>query len=220
MKRLEFDYLDCFVDEVIEKFADLLSKREEASICVIAKYAEIKYVVEELIMAGYEIGYMDIEDKYDYSDEYICFLDNYVGSQTVCCEKIKFDTGAYKGLFNKDEVIYVLDNCSSVVLSAVHHYSEIYEVGIVSPEDKIRTTCDDCCDEDCDPCMRNNIPAEGRSNTLKNESVYKINGKPVDKDTFEKEFNNFEKKLNDMCHVMFECSDIMQNMGNWLRMLR
>lgn len=147
------------------------------SIAIVAKYYEAKTLIETLIAErGFEIG--NITDLSDvvangYSDEYIVTL--FVNE--INCEPAKVNN-KYKDIYA--DVIYILENCNSKVMSNIHGEENVFEVYIDEND------CEDDydCDEDCENCCY-----------FEDNGIYEINGKRVSK----KELSKYlEKNIEEM----------------------
>lgn len=166
MERLEFKNYEEFVCNIADKFDSL--EDEFGDVSIIAKYEEAKEIIRELLCLGYDVASIDIhrEDFEEYYDEYIISL-NFDG---VWCEKFKCEAGYFN---DKANITYVMDNCSSVIFKHIDS-EEVYEVFVDADEES---------DEDIDDC-------EEDSESEK-EQTYMINGRYVDKETF----NNYVSKF-------------------------
>lgn len=132
MKNLHFyDYED-FVLDVVDKYDSLTDEYDDIS--VIAKYDEIKNVIEELVRCGYPIASIEFHrpEFNDYYDEYILSL-NFDG---IWCQPMKYDENKY--INEESKVAYIFDNCSSKVISHCKA-AFLYEVSVGEDSD----------DEDC-----------------------------------------------------------------------
>ena len=116
------------------------------------------------------------------------------------------DNGKY--IDDGSSIIYVLDNCSSEVLK--HLDSEcIFEVGIGD-----ECSCDEC---EC-ACKKDEKPT-----TTSSTATYRVNGKEVDKDTYESALADIEDRYMDnvrdmmlnYCNFMDEVNDWKSRMFRW-----
>ena len=167
MDRLEFEDYGKFACEISDKYDSLEDKFGDISI--IAKYDKAKEIIRELLCLGYDTASIDIhmEEFEEYYDEYRIALNQ----DGVWCQKLKYE----KGYLNDDAPItYVMDNCSSTVFKHIDS-EEIYEVCVG----------EDYLDEDLE-----DVETEV-------EHTYTVNGKSVDKKTFDEYVSKFAPDLSD-----------------------
>lgn len=166
MDRLEFEDYEEFACDIADAF-DLLED-EFGDISIIAKYDEANEIIKELLCLGYDMASINIhrEDFEKYYDEYRIALNQ----DGIWCEKFKRENG----YFDDATVTYVMDNCSSAVFKHIDS-KEIYEVCVGEND----------LDEDTD-----NDVEESET-----EHTYTVNGKSVDKKTFDEYVSNFAPDL-------------------------
>lgn len=167
MERLQFEDYEEFVCDIADKF-DLV-KDEFGDVSIIAKYEEAKEIIREILCLGYDVASINIhrEEFEEYYDEYRIALNQ----DGVWCEKFK----RKNGYFDDDaSITYVMDNCSSAVFKYIDS-EEIYEV---------------CVGEDDNEDTKLKSPISGNDS-----ETYCVNGKKVDKETYLKAADNFEKKI-------------------------
>ena len=167
MERLQFEDYEEFVCDIADKF-DLV-KDEFGDVSIIAKYEEAKEIIREILCLGYDVASINIhrEEFEEYYDEYRIALNQ----DGVLCEKFK----RKNGYFDDDaSITYVMDNCSSAVFKYIDS-EEIYEV---------------CVGEDDNEDTKLKSPISGNDS-----ETYCVNGKKVDKETYLKAADNFEKKI-------------------------
>lgn len=172
MERLKYEGYKEFACDITDKF-DLLGD-EFGDISIIAKYEEAKEIIRELLCIGYDVASIDIHDEYweNYYGEYIVSVSNVNDFPSVWCEKFKRETGYIN---DNPSVAYVMDNCSSAVFKHIDS-EEIYEV-----------------------CVGENDLDEDSDNDEKTETEhsYMVNGKTIDKKTFNKYVSQFAPDLVD-----------------------
>ena len=158
MKQLYFEDFESLVCDITDKFNSLTN--EYGDITVIAKYNEVKRIIRELTYLGYSIEDIELHrpDWDNYEDEYILSL-NFDG---IWCSPMKRN-GKY--ITDESEIIYILDNCSSACIPYCRGVF-VYEVEIAEAEEY--DTYED----------------ENDSETEETHT-YMINGKPVNKETFD-----------------------------------
>lgn len=185
MDRLEFNDYEEFLCAVIDKLDEITDEDEFNDIAIIAKYEEARQIIKELLCMGCDIKSVNIHDaEWDgYDDEYIVSVTSIDDEYEVWCEPFLRESGY---ITDDSKVTYILDNCSSKVMS--HCEGEtVYEVNVGDESD-----CDDECCCDCRNKDVNNKPVSTTS-----KETYKVNGKRVDKETYEKELAKFEDRYMD-----------------------
>ena len=217
MKNLYFDDFEDFSCVIADTY-DALDYDEE-DVAIIAKYEEARQIIKELACIGYDLHSIDIDDEFDgYNAEYIITLyDN-----EIFCEPMLRE----KGYITDDSpVIYVLDNCSSKVIPYCKGKT-VYEVSVGDDE----CGCNEC--DDCEECLTiNGKPAtkeefdryvsqfrhdEKPTTTSSAKSVYKVNGKEVDKDTFESALADIEDRcLDNVRDMLLGYCEIMDEVNDW-----
>lgn len=182
MEQLYYKSYKEFVGNVAEKYDGIAGKDKFDDISIIAKYSEAKQIIRELIFIGYDISSIEISDEeFDgYYDEYIISL----GMDKVWCEKFKRSTGYITDI---STVIFVMDNCSSGVLSHLNS-NEIYEVSVGS-EEYSEETSDEFIDE-----------GEQSNYHIANNSYY-VNGRSVNKEEFDKYVSKVLPNLTNKSNV-------------------
>lgn len=138
MKILKFKDFEEFACDIADKFDSIKKIDEYNDIAIIAKYEEARQIIKELLCIGYYLRSIDIHDpSFDgYEAEFLISVSNAECENEVYCEPMLRENGY---LTDESTIIYVLDNCSSKVVS--HCDSEIiYEVA-VGEED-----CGECCE--------------------------------------------------------------------------
>ena len=231
MERLEFNDYEEFAYEVADTFDNICKNDDFDDIAIIAHYDEAKQIIREILCLGYginsielmnpELGYYDV--PYIIS---VCGIDS---EHEVWCEPMIRDNGKY--IDDESSIIYVLDNCSSEVLK--HLDSEcIFEVGIGD---------DDCNYDECDDSDEKEFTINGRPATkeefdryvsqFKNDEkppttstssiIYRVNGKEVDKDTYEKALNELDEKyLDNVQDMLLNYFDFVSEMNEWRKLFR
>lgn len=197
MERLEFEDYEDFACEIADTF-DLLED-EFGDVSIIAKYEEAKEIIRELLCLGYDVASIDIHDELweNYYDEYIVSVSNVNDSPSVWCEKFKRETGYIN---DEPSVAYVMDNCSSAVFKHINS-EEIYEA---------------CVGEDDNEDTKLKSPISGNDS-----ETYCVNGKKVDKETYLKAADNFEKKYDEFIRKnLLDYCEFMDEMNEWRKLFR
>lgn len=128
------------VDDISDKFDTI--KDAFGDISIIAKYESAKEIIAELVCIGYPLVSIEFEkpDWGNYYDEYLISL-NFDG---IWCEKFRRDSGY---LTDESTITYILDDCSSKVISKCKS-EMVYEVCIEECDEDECSKC--CCDESTD----------------------------------------------------------------------
>lgn len=178
MDRLEFEDYEKFACEISDTFSSL--EDEFGDISIIAKYDDAKEIIRELLCLGYDIASLDIHDELweNYYDEYIISVSYDEESFSVWCEKFKRESGY---LNDSSSVTYVMDNCSSAIFKHIDS-KEIYEVYVGE---------DDLCED------TNSDEFDEANDEYEVEHSYMVNGKSVDKKTFNEYVSKFAPDLVD-----------------------
>ena len=205
MKNLYFDDFEDFSCVIADKF-DELDKENFEDIAVIAKPNEVKEIFKELVCIGYDICNITYEriDWDGYDDEYILSM-NHDG---IWIEKFKREDGKY--LTDESTITYILDNCSSKVIPCCKG-KNVYEVTVGIDEDDC--DCDDC--SEC-ACKKDEKP------TTASTATYRVNGKEVDKDTYESALSDIEDRyLDNIRDMLLSYCNFMNEVNDWRsRLLR
>lgn len=167
MERLEFENYEEFVCDIADKF-DKLDKENFDDISVIAKPNEVKEIFKELVCLGYDLCNITYE-RIDWNG----YEDEYILSlspEGIWIEKFKRENGYIE---DQSNVTYIMDNCSSAVISYCKS-ENLYEVSV----------------EDIDDSENDNVE-------LETKRTYTINGKTVDKETFDNYVSKFAPDLMD-----------------------
>lgn len=139
---------------------------EYGDISIIAKYGEAKEIIKELLCIGYNVASIEL-----HRERFENYYDEYIiglNHDGVWCEKFKRSTGYFS---DESNVIYIMDNCSSTVISYCKS-KNIYEVSI----------------GDID-----NSETDGKESEA--EHPYIVNGKSVNKETFDDYVSKFAPNL-------------------------
>ena len=224
MKNLYFDDFEDLACDIADKF-DRLDKENFEDIAVIAKPNEVKEIFKELVCIGYDICNITYEriDWDCYDDEYVLSM-NHDG---IWLEKFKRENGKY--LTDESTITYILDNCSSAVIPYCKG-NTVYEVTVDIDEDD-ECDCDECEEgftvngkpvskEEFDNYVSQFKHDEKPTTTNSSTATYRVNGKEVDKDTFEFALADIEDRYLDNVRdmLLFYC-EIMDEMNEWRKFL-
>ena len=204
MKNLYFDDFEDFSCVIADTY-DALDYDEE-DVAIIAKYEEARQIIKELLCLGYDIHSINvIDEEYgEYDAEYIISLYD----DEVWCEPMLREN---EYITDDSPVMYILDNCSSKVIPCCKG-KNVYEVTVGIDEDDC--DCDDC--SEC-ACKKDEKP------TTTSTATYRVNGKEVDKDTYESALADIEDRYMDnvrdmmlnYCNFMDEVNDWKSRMFRW-----
>lgn len=191
---VHFDY----IDELCEEILDRLNEDDETSVSVIGTYEGVRAFIKEF-MAYDEVEFDSLvikDPEYnDYYDEYVVDIWNNDGEILFGCEPAKRD-GRY--LNCEGNVLYLLDNVKQAVLNTCE-YDEMYFIIVGESE------CDCECPCDCHKEDKEIAPT----------SSYTINGKPVSKQEFDKEYDEIRGKYEkNMRRMLIDYADFMDDINN------
>ena len=191
IKTLHFDNYEEFAWVVSDAYDRVKSNDEYNSVDIVAKYEDAKEIIRKLIGIGYGIAFIN-----EFGDpEWDGYDDAFVISlydDEIWCEPVKRKDGY---IFVEADVVYIFDDCNSKIVPKIEA-NDVYEVSL-----------DEDCD--CDKC-----------DCHKDSSVYKVNGKTVDKETYELAVSNIEDKyLSGMRDIMLRYAEFMDEMNEWNKLL-
>lgn len=203
MKNLYFDDFEDFACAVADTY-DALDGEDFEDVAIIAKYEEARQIIKELICIGYGIGNIELHevswDNYD-AEFIISLYDN-----ELWCEPMLRENGY---LTDDSPVFYIMDNCSSKVIPYCKGKT-VYEVTVGTDEDE-ECDCDKC---EC-VCKKEEKPTTTTSST-----TYRVNGKEVDKVTYESALADIEDKcLDNVRDMLLGYCEIMDEMNEWRKLL-
>ena len=215
MKNLYFDDFEDFSCVIADTY-DALDYDEE-DVAIIAKYEEARQIIKELLCLGYDIHSINvIDEEYgEYDAEYIISLYN----DEVWCEPMLRENGY---LTDDSPVMYILDNCSSKVIPYCKGET-VYEVTVGDEN----CSCDDC--EECltingRPATKEEFDAyvsqfkksDEKPITTSSAATYRVNGKEVDKETFESALADIEDRcLDNVRDMLLGYCEIIDEVNDW-----
>lgn len=232
MKQIHFNNYKDLASDISDKYDSLKSDDEYKDVSVIAKYEESRHIVKELLFIGYDIHSILMHDvEYDgYDNEYIISLfDN-----EIWVEPMLRDNGY---ISDDSPIMYVLDNCSSKVIPYCKGKT-VYEVAIGEEETEREENysingevatkeefdaytsqfkkTEDNEESDCDECEC--ACNEGEKLTT-STTTYRVNGKEVDRETYEKALNELDEKyLDNVQDMLMNYFDFVSEMNQWRRL--
>ena len=226
MKDLSFETVEDFCYEVSSIYEGMEPDEEFdiEDLSIIAKYEEATKIISELIRCGYDIHSVNLEDpEYDgYDDEFIISLCNLDGKDLWCEPMVR----KFKYINDESKYIYIMDNCSSNVLDHLQS-DHIYEVHVDEFDEYEDDEYDCCCDcyQESDECCGSKHEESELSSDDKHEvsnikESYKVNGKEVSKDEYDKVVKKIEDKyLANMKSMLNSYSEFMEDLHDWHKML-
>lgn len=168
IKTLHFKDYEDFACAVSDAYDKVKSNDEYNSVDVVAKYEDAKEIIRELIRIGYGIAFIDEfgDSEWDgYDDAFaVSLLDN-----EIWCEPVKRND---KYIFVEADVVYIFDDCNSKIIPKIES-DEVYEVEIGNEYDD--------CDGECENCDCHDM-----ATTTSSSTSYKVNGKEVTKEEYDK----------------------------------
>ena len=222
MKNLYFEDFEDLACDIADTY-DALDGEDFEDVAIIAKYEEARQIIKELLCLGYDIHSLEIHDYLweNYDAEFIISLyDN-----KLWCEPMLRKNGYIK---EEAPVIYVLDNCSSKVIPYCKG-KNVYEVTVGD---------DECGCDECDECEEEGFTINGKPATKEefdkyvsqfkhdekpattSTTIYRVNGKEVDKDTYEKALNELDEKyLDNVQDMLLNYFDFVSEMNEWRKLL-
>lgn len=179
------------MDAVSIKYEKIKEYDDLNSVDIVAKYEDAKEIICQLVEMEYGIAFINEfgNPEWDgYDDAFvISLLDD-----EIWCEPIKRKNGY---IFVEADVVYIFDDCNSKIISKIES-DDVYEVGIGD--------YDDNCDYEC-TCPE-----------CKCSATYKVNGKNVDKDEYEKAVDKFhDKYMNGIASMLLGYSEFLDEMNEW-----
>lgn len=142
MNTLKFISVEDFCDFVTDTLCEITEDEPLNDVTIVAKYEEMKEIFSELIRCGYECTSVDAFHPPDfdgYNDEYLLLVYN----NELWLALARDDAGTYYDNSDASKV-FILDNCSSKVISTVDP-DNAFEVNIEElEEDDNESMCCDC----------------------------------------------------------------------------
>ena len=226
MERIEFEDIYDLAEIMDSYIMNNVSEHEYPIISAYVDYKLAKSLVEILISMGNSIGaILELEDyEMSHYDKEYCV---YLTEDGITCEKIFNDGSYYNG---GGDISYVHEDCNSKLLSHIDSKT-IYEFGYDEDDE---CSCDDC--NDCEEGFTINGKPVGKeefdnytsqfkhdekpATTSTTSATYRVNGKEVDKDTYEKALNELDEKyLDNVQDMLLNYFDFVSEMNEWRRLL-
>ena len=218
MKNLYFDDFEDLACDIADTY-DSLDGEDFEDVAIIAKYEEARHIIKELLCIGYDIHSINIIDEEygEYDAEYIISIYD----DEIWCEQMLRENGY---ITDDSPVMYILDNCSSKVIPYCKG-KNVFEVTVGE---------DDCDCDECEGYTVNGNPAtkeefdsyvsqfkhDEKPATTSSTTTYRVNGKEVDKDTFESALSDIEDRyLDNVRDMLLGYCEIMDEMNEWRKLL-
>lgn len=174
IKTLHFEYYEDFACAVSDAYDRVKSDDEYNSVDVVTKYEDAKEIIRELVGIGYGIAFINESADTEWNNYDDAFVISLLENE-IWCEPVKRKDGY---IFVEANVVYIFDDCNSKIIPKIEA-DEIYEVGIGD------------FDYDCENCDCHDV------DTTSSAISYKVNGKSVDKETYEKAIEDIQEKYLD-----------------------
>lgn len=200
IKTLHFEDYEDFACAVSDTYDRVKSDDEYNSVDVVARYEDAKEIIRELIGIGYGIAFINelANPEWDnYDDAFVISLYD----DEIWCEPVK-RKDCY--IFVEADVVYIFDNCNSKIIPKIES-DEVYEVEIGNEYDD--------CDGDCENCDCHDVDTTSTTS-------FKVNGRYVDKETYEKAIEDIEEKyLDGIRDMLLRYCEIQDEMNEWRKLL-
>lgn len=202
MNRLDFDCPFDLADTITALLGDI--NDDYPVISVYGMYDVIKDILEDLIASGVsianEIELQDYDVAY-YDKEFVLYLTK----NGVNVEKIWHDDTYYYG---SADISFIHEDCNSKLIKYVDSKT-IYEFGY--DED------DEC---DCDDCSECACKKDEKPTTTTSTATYRVNGKEVDKETYESALAGIEDRhIDNVRDMLLSYCEFMDEMNEWRKLL-
>ena len=228
MNRLDFDCPFDLADTITALLGDI--DDDYPVISVYGKYDVIKDILEDLIASGVSIANeIELQD-YDvahYDKEFVLYLTK----NGTNVEKT-YDVESDVYLSGSADISFIHEDCSSKLIKYVDSKT-IYEFGYDEDDE---CDCDECDCNDCEegftvngrPVSKEEFDSyvsqfkhdEKLATTSSAKSVYKINGKEVDKDTYESALADIEDRyLDNVRDMLLSYCEFMDEVNEWRKLL-
>ena len=193
IKTLHFEDYEDFACAVSDVYDRVKSDDEYNSVDIVAKYEDAKEIIRELIGMGYGIAFIDGFGDPEWDDYDDAFAISLLDDE-IWCEPVKRKDGY---IFVEADAVYIFDDYNSKIIPKIES-DEVYEVEIGAFD----YDCEDC---DC-------YDADAAS--------YKVNGKSVDRETYEKAIEDIEEKyLDGIRDMLLRYCEIQDEMNEWRKLL-
>ena len=200
MEIVSFDDIEDVYDTIGVELMQLENK--EDYIAVYGKIDLIKELFTTMISDGYEFGYADF-DTLDEMRKDMIYMMFIRGNCVISVEPAYSNNGVVMGHDAKVALFYMDDCKQDVIDYCVNHDME---VTLFDFDD-----CDDC--SEC-ACKKDEKP------TTTSSATYRVNGKEVNKETFESALADIEDRyLDNVRDMLLGYCEIMDKMNEWRKLL-
>ena len=200
MEIVSFDDIEDVYDTIGVELMQLENK--EDYIAVYGKIDLIKELFTTMISDGYEFGYADF-DTLDEMRKDMIYMMFIRGNCVISVEPAYSNNGVVMGHDAKVALFY-MDDCKQDVID--YCVNRDMEVTLFDFDD-----CDDC--SEC-ACKKDEKP------TTTSSATYRVNGKEVNKETFESALADIEDRyLDNVRDMLLGYCEIMDKMNEWRKLL-
>ena len=200
MEIVSFDDIEDVYDTIGIELMQLENK--EDYIAVYGKVDLIKELFTTMISDGYEFGYADF-DTLDEMRKDMIYMMFIRGNCVISVEPAYSNNGVVMGHDAKVALFY-MDDCKQDVID--YCVNRDMEVTLFDFDE-----CDDC--SEC-ACKKDEKPA-----TASSKSVYKVNGKEVSKEEYEKVLDKFSDKYMDSVQdILLNHLEFIDEMRNFAKL--
>lgn len=189
MIKLNYANIFEFCKFASSKYDDIYDNDIFNTIGIVAKYEEATYILEWFISKNYLIDTINIENPENdgYDGEYAIRIDE----GAIFCSPIR-EHGKYRTV--QGNIVFVLDNCSSVVLSKIKADC-MFEVAIgeCAKSDEKKTEC--AKKDSVTSTEKKVVPTKEEKPMAKKTEKYTVNGKEVDKKVYDEAKSEIVKRF-------------------------
>lgn len=191
IKTLHFEDYEDVACAVSDAYDRVKSNDEYNSVDIVAKYEDAKEIIRELIGMGYGIAFINELASPEWDGYDDAFVVSLLDDE-IWCEPVKRKDGY---IFVEADVVYIFDDCNSKIIPKIES-DEVYEIEIG--------------DGDCENCECHDMTT----------TSYKVNGKYVDRETYEKTIEDIEEKyLDGIRDMLLRYCEIQDEMNEWRKLL-
>ena len=200
-------------NEFAEYLADTVDKLRieeniDVGLCVVAKYHMMKDILNSVIKnTNFELESCEEFDDpilTEYDGEYVLCLD----MDDLLVNILKSDCAR----FDETDIVFVHGDVDSAFVK------QNEDSGCIMHEFNIGEDTEDIseeCDDDCENCSANETELSSDAT-----ASYKVNGKSVDKKTYEKAIEDIEEKyLDGIRDMLLRYCEIQDEMNEWRKLL-
>lgn len=210
-KNLNFDYIEDFVDYITDRV--YYCDDGALTVSIVVKFKEVSAIVKELMLYNDGIDFEKIDITAPimngYEDEYVLDISLDSDDSIFFGVEPAIRDGKYLDVSN-DEV-YIFEDCNAKLAKSCDKYSDVYIVHI-GKDDKFEDECDEC---ECPECKTK------RELAGCDDTEYRVNGKKVSKDTYNKAYKDLHKEYDEVFAKMLKSHcELMDEVNNALARFR